>query len=136
MVVPPRLRSLARGPSFRHVLWVRRSRGVCAIGFFLLLWPQPARAESPPAPWMFRCLRRVSATALLDGASLPVDCGAGELPRTPCAARCEGRCWLRGDFDGDGSAAEVVVAHGERGESTLWIVRPLKSKWRPAAFFP
>jgi hypothetical protein len=85
---------------------------------------------------MFRCLRRVRATALLDGASLPVDCGAGEMPRTPCAARCEGRCWLRGDFDGDGSAAEVVVAQSERGEATLWIVRPLKSRWSPAAFFP
>jgi hypothetical protein len=85
---------------------------------------------------MFKCLRRVRPSALADGADVPVDCGGGEMPRTPCAARCEGRCWLRGDFDGDGAAAEVAVAQSEKGEATLWIVRPLARQWTPSAFFP
>ena len=76
------------------------------------------------------------------------------MPRTPCAARCEGRCWLRGDFDGDGIAREVAVAQSDNGEATLWIVRPgaprprgehavlraappdRANAWQPAAFFP
>jgi hypothetical protein len=100
---------------------------------------QKAHAGNPPAPWMFRCLRKVRPQALLEGADMPVDCGGGEMPRTPCAARCEGRCWLRGDFDGDGLPAEVAVAQSEKGEATLWIVRPGlhgAKVWAPAAFFP
>ncbi len=99
--------------------------------------PSDAHAGNPPAPWMFRCLRKVRPSALVEGADLPVDCGGGEMPRTPCAARCEGRCWLRGDFDGDGAATEVAVAQSEKGDATLWIVRPGgATRWAPAAFFP
>jgi hypothetical protein len=74
---------------------------------------------------------------LTEGADLPIDCGGAEMPRTSCAARCEGRCWLQGDFDGDGEAREVAVSRNGSGESTLWIVRPTaKRKWQPAALFP
>jgi hypothetical protein len=123
---------------------VRAVRLLCLSGLFWSVPEAPvAHAGNPPAPWMFRCLRRVRPQALVEGADLPVDCGGGEMPRTPCAARCEGRCWLRGDFDGDGSAAEVAVAQSENGEATLWIVRPgahppgsASRSWAPAAFFP
>ena len=113
----------------------------CSVAVLAAVWSlsglPDASAKGPPPQCMFRCLRKVRATALTEGADLPVDCGGAEMPRTPCAARCEGRCWLRGDFDGDG-AAEVAVAQHEKGEATLWIVRSGTAavRWQPAAFFP
>ncbi|HJZ88991.1 MAG TPA: hypothetical protein VKN99_27660 [Polyangia bacterium] len=115
-----------------------RPLAVLACGAALCLADLPvADAGHPPTPAMFRCLRRVRPAALSEGADLPVDCGGGEMPHTPCAARCEGRCWLRGDFDGDGQAREVAVTQIEKGEANLWIMRPGEAaRWQPAAVFP
>jgi hypothetical protein len=69
----------------------------------------PGVVSAQPPGWLGRCLDRLRPGPLEIGAPLPTD-----SPRTAdhgvCAARCEGRCFLIGDFDGDGRARDVAVA--------------------------
>lgn len=83
--------------------------------FKWLLWLMLSEAAVPgkAPPWLGRCLQQVRPSALEHGAPLPIDSstdkGAAAAYGT-CAARCDGRCLLLGDFDGDGQAREVAVA--------------------------
>lgn len=66
-------------------------------------------APAAPPPWVGRCLAQLRPAALEHGAPLPTDSPRGADHGT-CAARCEGRCFLLGDFDGDGRVRELAVA--------------------------
>jgi hypothetical protein len=99
--------------------------------------PAPPVQVTPPSPSAFRCLRKLRPQRLAEGADLPTDCGGAQMVHTACATRCDGRCWLRGDFDGDDEASEVAVAQVQQGDATLWILRAGAARsWNPAAHFP
>ncbi len=81
------------------------------IGFLLV------RAAAPPVvpkapPWLDRCLPQLRQSALVQGSPLPID-GPKSADYGTCAARCDDRCFLLGDFDGDGRRELAVAAPSE-----------------------
>ncbi len=80
------------------------------IGLLLAGPVSPPHPPTTPAvpPWLARCLPQLQKTALTQGAPLPIDSPRGAEYGT-CAARCNARCFLQGDFDGDGQK-ELAVA--------------------------
>lgn len=74
--------------------------------------PAPAVPAAPP--WLSRCLPQLRSQALVDGAPLPTDRKtSSDQDHGTCAARCDRRCFLSGDFDGDGRPQELAVATPE-----------------------
>lgn len=78
----------------------------------LPLLPVATQAVGAVPPFLARCLASQRSGPLDQGAALPTDSPRG-ADYGSCAARCEGRCLLRGDFDGDGRAQELALASAE-----------------------